>query len=26
MIFIPGGGPLNGGEAQTNANQAFIYP
>jgi N-acetylneuraminic acid mutarotase len=26
MIFIPAGGPLNGGEAQTNANQAFIYP
>jgi len=26
MIFIPAGGPLNGGEAQTNANQAFVYP
>ncbi len=26
MIFIPAGGPLNGGEAQTNANQAFTYP
>lgn len=26
MIFIPAGGPLNGGEAQTNAHQAFIYP
>jgi len=25
-IYIPAGGPLNGGEAQTNANQAFIYP
>jgi len=26
MIYIPAGGPLNGGEAQTNANQAFVYP
>lgn len=26
MIFVPAGGPLNGGEAQTNANQAFVYP
>jgi N-acetylneuraminic acid mutarotase len=26
MIYIPAGGPLNGGEAQTNANQAFTYP
>lgn len=26
MIFVPAGGPLNGGEAQTNANQAFTYP
>ena len=25
-IYIPAGGPLNGGAAQTNANQAFIYP
>lgn len=25
-IYIPAGGPLNGGEAQTNANQAFICP
>ena len=26
MIYIPAGGPLNGGSAQTNANQAFSYP
>jgi len=26
VIYIPAGGPLNGGEAQTNANQAFVYP
>jgi N-acetylneuraminic acid mutarotase len=25
-IYIPAGGPLNGGEAQTNASQAFVYP
>ena len=25
-IYIPAGGPLNGGAAQTNANQAFTYP
>jgi hypothetical protein len=25
-IYIPAGGPLNGGTAQTNANQAFTYP